>query len=336
MDNKKIKSIALFIPHLGCPHKCVFCNQNAIASQTKMPTRDDIKNAVERALMSRRGSELEIAFFGGSFTCIGDAQMKFYLDAAQELVDSYGLHGIRFSTRPDGIDERIMTLLRPYSVKVIELGAQSMTDTVLSACERGHTAACTARAVKLIKSEGIDVVLQMMTGLPGSDRRSDLETADRIINLEPSAVRVYPTLVFENTHLYEMLREGTYKPQTLDEAVDICCELLELFDEAGIPVIKLGLNADSDFKNTLKAGPYHPAFRELVENRQYLERIQKAISDKEGKYVVRFSSSLASKVIGHKGGNKKAIEELCGKDKVSFVCDNSAKLDIFEINKINY
>ena len=323
MSDKSFKSIALFIPHLGCRHKCTFCNQNAIAASSKMPTAEDVENAVEEALVSRPSHELEIAFFGGSFTCIGEKLMRSYLDCAQKLVDRYGLHGIRFSTRPDGIDDNIMGVISQYSVTAIELGAQSMDDTVLDKCERGHKAEDTCKAARLIKDRGIELVLQMMTGLPGSTSEKDIKSAEMIASLSPDAVRIYPAIVFDNTRMNDAYQKGEYIPQTLDEAISLCKRLYLFFASKGISVIKLGLNAEKDFDGTMVAGPYHPAFRELVEGEIFFERIVNMLKERGGKGTVCYSKSDTSRVIGHKKSNRLKLAELFGTDNVMFECDEN-------------
>ncbi|MBR3870950.1 MAG: radical SAM protein [Clostridia bacterium] len=326
MCDKRVKSIALFIPHMGCPHKCTFCNQNAIAASSKMPTGEDIERAVDEALKSRPSDELEIAFFGGSFTCISEKSMREYLDCAQRLVDRYKLHGIRFSTRPDGIDKRIMDIVSGYSVTAIELGAQSMDEEVLDICERGHTVQDTYEAAKLISEKGIELVLQMMTGLHGSTVDKDIKSAEMIASLNPTAVRIYPAIVFKNTKMNDAYQKGEYTPQSLDEAVTLCKQLCVFFESRNISIIKLGLNAEKDFDDTMVAGPYHPAFRELVEGEMYFDRIVKMLNDRGGCGTVCYSKADTSRVIGHKKANKIKLLELFGNGNVSFKCDESLAL----------
>ncbi len=291
-----------------------------------MPNAEDVENAVVKALESRPAHELEIAFFGGSFTCISEKSMREYLEIAQKLVDKYNLHGIRFSTRPDGIDEKIMEIVSGYSVTAIELGAQSMDDKVLEKCERGHRTGDTYNAARLISQKGIELVLQMMTGLPGSTPDKDLESARKIASLNPQAVRIYPAIVFKKTKMNEAYQKGEYIPQTLDEAVSLCKRLCAIFESRGIAIIKLGLNAEKDFDETMVAGPYHPAFRELVESEIYFDRIVEMLNDCGGRGKVCCRKADTSRVIGHKKSNKIKLFELFGEDNVSFECDESLAL----------
>jgi len=266
--------IPIFVPHVGCPHQCVFCNQKRIAGSGTPLTPEAVASAVGKGL-ERSGTGAEVAFYGGSFTAIPALQQMKLLEAVQPWLRSGAVSSVRLSTRPDAVDEETVNRLRRYGVNTVELGSQSMDDAVLRLAERGHTAKDTARAVALLKSAGIQVILQMMTGLPGSTRESDLETASRLIGLHPDGVRIYPTVVVRDTKLCELYRNGTYQPQTVEEAVTLCAELYQMFAASGVPVLRMGLQPTEELKAGTVAGPYHPAFGELVKSRILL---QKAVS----------------------------------------------------------
>ncbi len=267
-------NISIFVPHLGCPRQCSFCNQKTITGREKQPTPDDVKTAVETAL-KRKGYEYEIAFFGGSFTAIDREYMKSLLEAAYEYVKNGSVNGIRISTRPDFIDEEILDILKSYGVTSIELGAQSMDDEVLSANLRGHTAKDVENASKLIKDYGFELGLQMMTGLYKDTDEKAIQTAKKLIALEPETVRIYPTVVLKNTYLAELYEKEIYVPQNVDDAAELCTKLLPMFEEAGVKVIRLGLHASDDIKKNMVAGAYHDSFGEIVESRKMLNKILK-------------------------------------------------------------
>lgn len=264
----KHSNIALFVPHNGCPHACSFCDQRQITGHTSQPTAQDVVNAVETAKKSL-GSDIanaELAFFGGSFTAIDQDYMTELLRAAYPYVASGELCGIRISTRPDAIDDEILDVLKQYGVTSIELGAQNMSDAVLSANHRGHTADDVRRASELIKNNGFSLGLQMMTGLYKSSDELDRYTAIELAELKPDTMRIYPTVVLKGTELYALYERGEYEPQKLDEAVRLCSELLQYFEEQGIQVIRLGLHDSDSLRESMAAGAYHPAFRELCES----------------------------------------------------------------------
>ena len=254
---------AVFVPHLGCPNDCVFCNQRAIAGVTSPATPEDVHTAAAR-VRSSGAKNAEIAFFGGSFTAIERVYMRSLLAAASEELKKGGFSGIRLSTRPDCIDDEVLVELKAAGVTVIELGAQSMRDEVLAKSGRGHTADDTRRASALIKAHGIRLGLQMMTGLPGDDDEGALYTANELVKLEPECVRIYPTVVLKSTALARMLEHGEYVPQTVDEAVALCARLVRVFDAAGVKVIRLGLQRTESCESDIIAGAWHPAFGELV------------------------------------------------------------------------
>ena len=265
-------NISIFVPHLGCPQQCSFCNQKTITGKQSQPTADDVKNAVATAL-KRKGYEYEIAFFGGSFTAIDMEYMLTLLTAAADCVDGERVKGIRISTRPDCIDSEVLDILKAHKVTSIELGAQSMDDEVLKANLRGHTAADVASAAKLIKSYGFELGLQMMTGLYLDTDEKAIETAKKLIELQPDTVRIYPTVVLKGTYLAELYDKEVYKPQTVDDAAALCTRLLPMFENAGIKVIRLGLHASDDIKKNMVAGAYHEAFGEIVQSRFMLNKV---------------------------------------------------------------
>lgn len=297
-------NIAVFVPHEGCPHTCSFCNQRSISGTQTAPRADEVAKICSKAIAEiedRKGAE--IAFFGGSFTAIERGYMLSLLEAADEFVGEGKFSGIRISTRPDAVDDEILAILKRFHVTTIELGAQSMNDAVLQKNERGHTAADVKSAANLICKNGFRLGLQMMVGLYESTPALDKFTAEELIKLSPSEVRIYPTVILKGTRLAERFWAGEYVPMTLDAAVDLCAWLLKRFDERGIPVIKLGLHASQTVEDEMVGGLYHPAFRELCEGILYRERIEKLLEKSPFQREVYVPQSDLSKAIGQKKSN---------------------------------
>lgn len=310
----KHANIAVFVPHNGCPNQCSFCNQRTISGATGQPSAQDVATACETAMQGGcEGAYVQLAFFGGSFTAIDRDYMVSLLEAAQPYIENGFLNGgIRISTRPDFIDDEILTLLKKYGVRAIELGAQSMDERVLALNKRGHTAGDVVSASKLIKSYGFELGLQMMTGLYGCDENESFRTAERFIELQPDTVRIYPTVVLPGTLLAELYLSGEYKVHTLDRTVEICSVLLEMFEQAGINVIRLGLHAQQDVCDGYLAGGYHPALRELCEGEIYYRKIQSALEGKpQGRYDITVSLQEISKAVGQKKKNINRLAQ-CG------------------------
>ncbi len=300
----------MFIPFNGCPHRCSFCDQRSITGELRQPSHDDVRRTVEKALDSLKENSMhsEIAFFGGSFTAIDRAYMISLLDATAPYIDRF--KGIRISTRPDCIDDEVLTLLSSYKVSSIELGAQSMSDEVLTANDRGHTADDVRRASELIKRYGFSLGLQMMTGLYKSSDELDRQTAVEFIALRPDTFRIYPTIVMKGTRLGELYEEGAYHPQELDSAVGLCADLLKLFEENGIRVIRLGLHDSESLRRDMLSGPYHPSFRELCESRIMLDKVFALLDGREpGVYGIAVNPRSRSKLAGNKKSNLKALSE---------------------------
>ena len=273
--------IPVFVPHLGCPHNCVFCNQNRISGQLEPATPQTVTDEIENAAaFLPKGGKRQLAFYGGSFTAIPAAEQEALLGAAKTYLDRGEINAIRLSTRPDAIDETVLERLHRYGVETVELGAQSMDAQVLRRSARGHTAEDVERASKLIKASGFRLILQMMTGLPGDTAEKDIETARKIIALEPDGVRIYPTVIVRDTALYDMWRAGKYREHTVEDAVSVCAQLVPLFEAAGIPIIRLGLNPTDDLSGGDAAGgAYHPALGELVRSRIMLQKARELLDN---------------------------------------------------------
>ncbi len=298
----KHANISIFVPHLGCPNMCSFCNQHHIARTEKIPSGADVDSAVKIAVSGKNYSpkNTEIAFFGGSFTAIDRALMSELLGAAYVYVKNGTVSGIRISTRPDAIDEEVLSLLKTYGVTTIELGAQSMDDTVLSLNNRGHSACDVKKASALIRQYGFNLGLQMMTGLYGSSDELDIFTANELIKLNPDCVRIYPTITLKDTYLSTLFESGKYTPSDVFSSAKLCVKINSLFERANIPVIRLGLHTIDELAYV--AGPWHPAFKEICDSLVFKEKIE-ALLGKSGKYIVLVNPKDLSKAKGQKKSN---------------------------------
>lgn len=307
-------NVALFVPDEGCPHRCSFCNQKTISGSVKRLEVSDVDSSVHTALSSKTDvSGGEIAFFGGSFTAIEKTYMESLLSAAYKYIKDGLFHGIRISTRPDCIDPVTLEILKRYGVTSIEIGCQSMSDRVLLLNERGHTADDIVKASELIKAYGFELGVQMMTGLYGDDDETAIETAEKLIALSPDTARIYPTVVLRKTKLEQLYLSGEYKPQTLDEAVNLCSKLLYLFYKADIPVIRLGLHSGGNVEDGYVAGAYHPAFRELCESKIYLSLLLKELEKQNitgGEITVTVAEKNLSQFLGQKKSNISHLSSL--------------------------
>lgn len=300
---KKHSNLAFFIPHLGCPYKCVFCDQVNISGERRYPSIETVRQTCEEYL-PEKSDTTEIAFFGGSFTAIPRNMMIGYLQTAFPFVQEGRANGIRISTRPDYIDRDILSILKKYGVTSIELGAQSMDDKVLELNGRGHSSQQVKDASRLITECGFSLGLQMMLGMYGVEDpfEDSMKTADAFISLHPDTVRIYPTLVVDNTELARLWEKGDYVPLDLDSAVMISAKLMRRFRENKIKVIRVGLHSEMSLQQQTLAGPFHPAFGELCESLLCRNQIEEAL-DGVKEATVYCSPRLLSKVKGQKKSN---------------------------------
>ena len=309
-------NVPIFIPHLGCPNNCVFCNQRTISGTVEFDI-DKVTEIIDSVIATTDGCEREIAFFGGSFTGIDRDLMIKLLDIAENYVSRGLVTGIRMSTRPDYIDAEIIGILKGYTVSQIELGVQSTCDRVLAASGRGHGAKCSLDAINTLRDAGFSVVGQMMTGLPASTVSDEIKTAEDLVKAGCDGARIYPTIVFKDTELDRMRNNGEYTPLTVDEAVERSAAVLKVFADAGVPVIRIGL-CDSEnlhSEKTYSAGPAHAALGELVMSRLYYDKMSEQIASygRDTKSVaVLCPRGTTSKVVGNGGVNRQKLEKEFG------------------------
>ncbi len=328
MGRNRHINIPVFIPHMGCPHACIFCDQKRISGSFRSQTPEKVSKLLEESFSTISSEDhVEIAFFGGSFTGIPEVEMISYLEAAKPYIDEGRAKGIRLSTRPDTIDDRVLSILHDYGVKVIELGVQSLDPAVLLKSQRGHSVEDVMKACALVREYGIDLGIQTMLGLPGDSLDKSMETAKGVIKLDPDMVRIYPALVLKGTLMEEHYLNGLYKPLDLDEAIEWCARILPLYKSAGITVLRIGLQGSESLEDSIVAGPYHPAFGELVESRMLLKkmtaRLDKIKFSGNTRLIIRTLPELVSKLVGQ---NRKNIEQLKEKYRLKKI-DVLANLD---------
>lgn len=311
---KKEYIIPIFVPHLGCPNDCIFCNQKSISGQKKNITKEDTKKTIDYFLknIKDKDAKKEIAFFGGSFTGIEENIQEELLQIAYEYIKTGEVDSIRISTRPDYINKEILKRLKMYKVKTIELGVQSANDYILGKANRGHTFEDVKKASKLIRWNGFNLGHQMMVGLPESNRIDEINTAKALIKLKPKMIRIYPVLVIKGTRLEKEYNEGIYEPLSIVQAVETCKQLVRMFTNKNIEVIRVGLQNTEEICNPeekqseVVAGPFHPAFRQLVESSMWYDAIVekiKKLNVKVKEVEVTVNPIDINNVIGHKKEN---------------------------------
>ena len=328
--------IPVFVPHLGCPNNCVFCNQHHISGEKKPADAETVFAAVEAAEgLVPPDAKRELAFYGGSFTAIPADNRRELLEAAGKLYECGKIDSIRLSTRPDAISEDILDELRLYPVEIIELGAQSLDEDVLLKSGRGHSAEAVYKASELVKSRGFGLILQFMTGLPGDSDEKDILTAEKIIGIKPDGVRIYPTVIIKDTPLYSLWKKGIYKEHTVEDAVRVCSRIVPLFDAAGIPIIRLGLNPSDELSaGEAAGGAYHPALGELVRSRIFRKRAEDLLCGVPAgaKVILGVNRSCISQMTGQHRCNIEYLKELYALSALKVVAADAKPGDVAVIS----
>jgi histone acetyltransferase (RNA polymerase elongator complex component) len=331
--------IPIFLPHAGCPHRCVFCDQPSITGVHSKQPRTDIHDQIEAFLKFKtaRRNKVQIAFFGGNFLGMPADEIKRLLDEAAAYVDTGRANSIRFSTRPDTIDPHRLDLIKNFPVKTIELGVQSMDDGVLSATKRGHSASDTETAFQRLKELNYEVGVQLMVGLPGDTPECLIASAKRVAQLKPDFIRIYPTLVLSGSPLAAWYRKGEYVPLSLAEAVRQVKDLYLLFKNNNIAVIRMGLQASEELENgsTILAGPYHPAFGHLVYSEIFLDMAVAQIESSAlntDSISIRTNPSNVSKLLGLRNRNIEILKNKFGFESVAVRSDDTLAQDQIKVS----
>jgi histone acetyltransferase (RNA polymerase elongator complex component) len=312
------KIIPIFVPHQGCVHRCSFCHQPYITgvSLHTTVTPDDIRARIDTALQEpksrAKGAKFEVAFYGGSFTGLDIAVQKQFLHIAQQYVEQGKLTGIRLSTHPNMFDDQVFGLLSSFSVTTIELGVQSFNDDVLKQAQRGHTVDDVEQTIRRLQKLSIEVGIHLMIGLPGDSLESSLYSTDRAIALQPASVRIHPTLVIQHTRLAKLYHSGHYTPLSLEDAVETCKQMVKRFQAHHISVIRIGLQPTESMEQNIVAGPYHPAFRQLVDSALMYDQLEslcarRGVSDGDLTIIAAFQD--ISTVRGQQNRNIKRLQE---------------------------
>jgi len=303
-----MRILPLFIPHAGCLNSCVFCNQYSTSAVVKTPSFTEIKALIDSGL--QYGPLDEVAFYGGSFTALEEQEIKDFLAIVQPYISAGDVGGVRVSTRPDAVDVNIVEILKEFGVTTVELGCQSFSDRVLECSGRGHVAEDSINTAVLLREGGFRFGIQLMPGLPGGDRQEALHSLDVALTLAPDFLRIYPTVVLAGTLLAEMWQRGEYTPLCLEPAVELCAEMDLICRAANVPVIRYGLQEnDALATGSLLAGPYHPAFGQLVRSRVWRHKL--SLLKDQAVFTVAVNPADYSDAIGHKRDN---LEYLCADD----------------------
>jgi histone acetyltransferase (RNA polymerase elongator complex component) len=332
--------VPVFLPFQGCPHRCVYCDQETITAQAAIPLHPSkVATLIEQAMRSPRfnsSEKPEVAFYGGTFTRLPKARMRKLLEAVAPYLKGGAFHSVRLSTRPDGLDDQIVSLLSRSGVETVELGAQSMDDEVLNLSQRGHSAVDTVRSVRLLQARGVRVGIQLMPGLPGDSEEKFLATVDRVIELKPDVVRLYPTVVIRGTTLAHWHDRGIYSAWCLEKAVRVCSESVIRFESSAIPVIRIGLMGSPSLREPRQvvAGPWHDAFGHMVRSSVYHRRIETSLSRSVGgaaRIRLRVHPKEVPLMRGFKNKGIRDVELKTGAIVESVIPDNSISAGHFTV-----
>lgn len=333
-----MKIIPIFIPNAGCSYKCIYCDQHKITGTAKLPDISEIHNIVERNLKTiSKKEDVEIAFFGGTFTLLPEMHQRKYLDAVFNYVKDKRVKGIRMSTHPEAVSEGAMKLFKNKGGRMVELGIQSLDRSVLKSAGREINFNKITKAVRCITRHKLHLGVQVMLGLPEDTIQKSILTAKRLIKLKPETVRIYPTVVIKGTRLAEIYKKGGYKPLNIKEAVEWSAKIADIFEKGNVKVIRIGLHTleREGLKRNILAGPYHPAFGQMVRSRQMRDKIIAILGDKKipNRSYIEISApkEMFNVICGHRGEERRALEKMFG---VGIVLRQGREKEIVDVKDV--
>ena len=334
---KKHYIIPIFVPHKGCPHDCIFCNQKRITgTEGENVDGEYVKRTIDEYLktINSREAFVEVSFFGGSFTAIPMDYQNQLMEPAKAALEEGRINAIRLSTRPDYIDDNILNNLKIHGASIIELGVQSLDEKVLAASGRGHSAEAVYEASRLIKEKGFVLGHQLMLGLPLDSQEKDIESAKKSISMKPDICRIYPALVIRNTPMEDLYYKGRYKPYSLEDTVETAKKVYSLYYANGIPVIRVGLQPTDNINvhGDVVAGPFHPAIRELVEGSLLNDMLYEALREAKGRWEVHINNRYISRLYADKKRYFNRVKEKLDDCRLQVVSDESTPLEEIHIN----
>lgn len=321
--------VPIFIPHEGCRFHCIFCDQHAVTGRGRSPiTPKEVRDIIfrYRETSPQWRGERELAFFGGSFTMLALQRQQELLGVGKELISAGIIDTLRVSTRPDAIDETVLYRLMRFGVKTVEIGIQTMNDTVLIGSQRGHTVSDSIKAARLLSTLNLEWIAQIMPGLPGDTDETIIETAFRVADLSPGGVRIYPALVLSATGMDHMYRRGEYNPLSLDHTVEIVKRMTMIFESRSIPIIRIGLCPSIELERRIVAGPYHPALGSLVYESRMLDAIIAAVNEtgiSRENTVIHVNPRDISAAVGAGRSSIKKLEQRYPGRRFAVVADHS-------------
>ena len=314
-----MKIIPIFIPHSGCPYRCIYCDQHKISGTINAPCPEEIKSIIERNLKTIHGNErVEAAFFGGTFTLLPESIQQKYLEAVWPYVKNQKIAGVRMSTHPEAVTESSMRLFKEKGGRLVELGVQSLDRDVLKKAKREMDFNTIKKAAGIVKKSGLDLGVQVMLGLPGDTLQKSIKTAEKLAGLKPKTARIYPTIVLKGTGLGDLFKQGGYKPLSTEDAIEWSAKISDIFENAGVKVIRIGLHPSGglNLKGAVLAGPYHVSFGEMARSRQMRNKIINILGAEKilNRRVIeiRAPEKLFNFISGHKGLEKKYLEDYYG------------------------
>jgi elongator complex protein 3 len=202
--------------------------------------------------------------------------------------------GITIETRPDWFRLNHIDQSLTYGATRVELGVQTINDSQLTAINRGHTVTDTILATQTAKNAGFKICYHIMPGLPNSTPQMDLEMVKTIFTnqrFQPDMLKIYPTLIIENTELNNQWKQGTYHPMTTPQSIQLIAKMKTYIPE-WVRIQRIQRDVPAQL---IKAGVTKSNLRQWVKDEMNTQK--------------KKCRCIRCREIGHRTLNKKVIQK---------------------------
>jgi len=268
----------VLVPHGLCPTACPYCPRDAKEeTESLLPDPIDVTMAIDRVVdrRSAQGKEtgpVELAFYGGDFWSLPRPLRTGLLDTAEWEVRRGRAAGIRITLSPRSALRAPLSEFRTRGVQAVEVPIHGLERPAYRPFGPRVSPRLGLGAVGRLNRYRLRSIVHLTPGLPGTSHDTAMSGLHQIVAAKPSALRLLPALVLEDTALASFHRENSWEPMTLDQAVLTCRHMIEYARGEGVEIVRVGLQPEADLLRgpLVVAGPWDPNLRGRVESKRML------------------------------------------------------------------
>lgn len=262
-----VTTVTVLTKPYPCPGKCIFCPDDVRMPKSYLPDEPGAMRALDHQFdpytqvrsrinalsgLGHPTDKIELLILGGTWSAYKKDYQEWFIkrcfdamnhfkddedEGASDLVSAQTINetakhrnvGLVIETRPDEIDPKELKRLRTLGVTKVQLGVQSLDDTILELNKRGHSVEQTRRAVAYLRSAGFKIVVHWMPNLLGSTLERDRKDFSRLWEwVCPDELKIYPNQLLAGTELFSIWEKGEYVPYSTEELVELIADVKQM------------------------------------------------------------------------------------------------------------